>query len=170
MRLRDTQRSKLYAWETELFDVKAEINQSATGAAEIVKITTPPMMEIKEIKKLVTKVARDYGLSHRKVAVGDGRGRRRACYSPSTREIKLPRWARKQWVVLHELAHWIEYVLHPKRAAWHGREFTGIYMELLRRYDGRDMQEMRTSANRMRVDFMPNSECTARYLKKHGLR
>lgn len=168
-RERDTQRSKVYAWEQQ-FDASCEINQHADGPAEIVRITTPPMMTLAEIKKLVTKVARDYGLTHIKVGVGDGRARRRACYSPSTRQIKMPRWSRKRWIVLHELAHWIEYVMQPGRCAWHGREFVGIYMELLRRYDARDLAEMQASARAARLDFQSNEQSTARYLKRHGLR
>ncbi len=159
MRLRDTQRQKLYDWENAQFNNGGSKN-----------VGDAPHMEMDEIKKLVTRVARDYGLSHRKVGVGDGRGRRRACYSPGTREIKLPRWSRRRYIVLHELAHWIEYVMQPGRCAWHGREFVGIFMELLRRYDGRDLSDMVATANAARLDFMSNTTSTARYLKKHGLK
>lgn len=159
MRLRDTQRSKLYDWEDR------EFNTLGTKL-----VTDSPQMELSEIRKLLTKVARDYGLTRWKPDVTDGRGRRKACYSPSWNEIKLPRWSRRRYIVLHEIAHWIEYVAFPGRCAWHGREFVGIFMELLRRYHGADLAQMTASANAARLDFEPNSRCTAKYLKKHGLK
>ena len=159
MRLRDTQRQKVYDWEN------AQFNDDGSK-----HVADEPQMELAEIKKLVTKVARDYGLTHRKVKVADGRGRRAACYSSGTREVKFPRWSRRRYIVMHELAHWIEWVKHPElKTAAHGREFVGIYMELLRRYDNRDLDQMMQTARDARLDFVPNRECTARYLKKHGL-
>ena len=155
MRLRDSQRSKLYAWENR------ECDLLRFRGTECV-----PPMELREIKKLVTKVARDYGLTKRKVLVKDGRGRRNACYSHYERAIKLPIWSRRPVVVLHELAHWITRVMSGRDYAAHGREFTGIFMELLRRYNGEDLAAMQESANRVRLDFIPNSQSTARSLKK----
>ena len=154
MKLRDQQRSKLYAWETRECDARRTSDNCE------------PLMELREIKKLVTKVARDYGLTKRKVRVKDGRGRRIACYSHYERAIKLPLWARRPVVVLHELAHWITRVMWGEDYAAHGREFTGIFMELLRRYNGEDLVAMQESANKVRLDFIPNSQSTARSLKK----
>lgn len=42
--------------------------------------------------------------------------------------VTLPPWARKEWVILHEVAHG----LLPKPHAWHGPEFVGIYLTLVR--------------------------------------
>ena len=156
MRLRDSQRSKVYAWEDR------EFGGTAGDGAQ-------PKMELAEIQQLADRVRRDYGIRSR-IEVMDGRGRRRACYSPGLNAIKMPRWSRMRYSVLHELAHAVEYLKWPGRAAWHGREFVGIYMELLRRYHGKDLDEMTRSANAAGVDFLPNSQCTARYLKKRGLR
>ena len=79
--------------------------------------------------------------------VGDGRARRKACWQPSTYEIKLPQWARTEPVILHEMAHWIvdkatvprsdgstgfwvaQY--DPDHAA-HGKEFASVFLELVR--------------------------------------
>ncbi len=157
--MRDSQKSKLYAWE----------NRECDALRYDHKHECEPQMEIREIKKLVTRVARDYGLSHRKVRVKDGRGRRAACYCASERAIKLPRWARREVVVLHELAHWLIQVFGHYNNASHGREFTGVFMELLRRYHGLDLAVMQQSANKVRLDFSPNSQCTARYLKQNCL-
>jgi putative metallohydrolase (TIGR04338 family) len=146
----------VYDWENREFNGK-----DADGPL--------PTMTLDEMQQLADRVRRDYGVKSR-IEVRDGRGRRRACYSPGLNAIKMPRWSRKRWCVLHELAHAIEYLKWPGRAAWHGREFVGIYMELLRRYDGRKLAAMTRSANEAGVDFLPNSQCTARYLKKRGLR
>lgn len=158
--MRDSQKSKLYAWE----------NRECDALRYDHKHECVPTMEISEIKKLVTRVARDYGLSHRKVRVKDGRGRRAACYSANERAIKLPRWARREVVVLHELAHWLVQVMLYRQAsiASHGKEFTGIFMELLRRYHSLDLSVMMQAANKVKLDFIPNSQCTARHLKKHS--
>lgn len=42
--------------------------------------------------------------------------------------ICLPKWAQKDWVVLHELAH----LLEP--TTWHGPEFCDTFSKLVERY------------------------------------
>lgn len=168
MRLRDSQRAKVYAWENREFDATAELTDGDDGCS-IARIVKPPMLTLDECRKMLVRISRDYDIVM--IDIGDGRGRRKACYEvgfPDT--IKLPRWARKWWVVLHEAAHWIEWRMVKGKTASHGREFVGIYMELLRRYGGQDLSAMCRSANAAGIDFIPNSQATARYLKKHGLR
>jgi len=63
------------------------------------------------------------------VNVTDGRGRRVACASGNT--IKLPRWARTMWVILHELTH----VMSRERPA-HGRAFARTYIDMVNRWMG----------------------------------
>lgn len=45
--------------------------------------------------------------------------------------ISLPRWARCEWVILHELSHAIVNTYYPDGAP-HGREFCSIYLQLVR--------------------------------------
>lgn len=68
------------------------------------------------------------------IDVGDGRGRRRACGGGTT--IKLPKWCRKTYVILHELAHTMQF-----EQPWHGRQFAAIYLDLVRRWMGRNAWE-----------------------------
>jgi hypothetical protein len=79
-RLRDFQRSKVYSWERAVFGRPTE------------KLTLEQCAEL--AKKLC-------GF---KVTVKDGRGRRKACAYYETRTIALPKWARCEWVVIHECA------------------------------------------------------------------
>ncbi len=65
----------------------------------------------------------------RTILIKDGRGRRIACasvgYNGGT--LKLPKWARQEWVVLHEVAH----VITTKTVASHGQEFCANMLELV---------------------------------------
>lgn len=80
------------------------------------------------------------------VTVKDGRGRRKACANGRT--IKLPRWARSDWVTLHELAHVIsDHQRGPARAA-HGREFCKVYKTLVARWMGTEAFRALTDAYR----------------------
>lgn len=45
--------------------------------------------------------------------------------------ISLPRWARCEWVILHELSHAIVNTYYPDGAA-HGREFCSVYLQLVK--------------------------------------
>lgn len=166
-RKRDNQRKRVYDWERAHFALTIEPGGvDENGEPFMAKVTQKPYMEVADIRKLVTRVARDYGLSKFKPTITTHRCG--ASYRSWENTINLAAWARTKWVVLHELAHWLEWHRVIGKVAAHGREFVGLYMELLRRYDGQDLDSMARTANAASVDFMPNSQCTARYLKKHG--
>lgn len=61
----------------------------------------------------------------------------------SGRTIRLAYWARKEWVLLHELAH----TLTPSRYAAHGREFAGILLFLVQQVMGK------AEADKLREQF-----------------
>lgn len=63
---------------------------------------------------------------NRPIAVADGRGRRRAGGSALRRYITVPKWARFEKMVLHEVAH----VLAP-RFAHHGPDYAAVYFRLI---------------------------------------
>lgn len=65
---------------------------------------------------------------YRMIQVRDGRARRSACGS-RLGYIKMPRWSRTKWIVLHEIAHVVQ-------TEWpaHGRQFARIYLDLVRRF------------------------------------
>jgi hypothetical protein len=48
--------------------------------------------------------------------------------------VTLPPWARTEHVILHEVAHG----LLPKPHAWHGPEYVGIFLTLVRHTLGED--------------------------------
>jgi hypothetical protein len=80
------------------------------------------------------------------VKVKDGRGARRPSADREGDVINLPRFARKRWVILHELAHVAtsyycgEVIRHPddddriimdKLVPSHGPEYAGILLHLV---------------------------------------
>jgi len=103
---RDFQRSKVYSWERAVFGRPTE------------KMTIDQCVEFAE------------KICGFKVEVKDGRGRRKACAYRNSRTISLPRWARCEWVVIHECSH----LLTPNEFASHGAEYMGIYIEMLEKH------------------------------------
>jgi predicted nucleic acid-binding Zn ribbon protein len=97
------------------------------------------------------------------LTVKDGRGRRRGAASSFSNTIKMPKWTRLKWYIMHELAHIATDYLHnfhydeddedgggwpgytdpetglgtlTQNVAHHGPEFAGIYLYLLRELVG----------------------------------
>ena len=105
-RPRDFQRSKVYSWERAVFGRPTE------------KLTLAQC----------TELARK--LCGFKVIVKNGRGRRKACAYYETRTISLPRWARCEWVVIHECAHLLTDLEH----AAHGALYMKNYIRLLEQH------------------------------------
>jgi putative metallohydrolase (TIGR04338 family) len=69
------------------------------------------------------------------IEVTDGRGARRASGSRVTRSkirIKMPKFARKEIIVIHEVVHGL-----ATKGAWHGKEFCGEYLKVVGHYMGR---------------------------------
>lgn len=120
MRTRDSQRSKLYAWE------------NATFVGKYGEVLT-----LDECRVLAYEAINRYGFTHQP-AVKDGRGRRSA--GANGHEIDLPKWARNRFVVLHEVAHTLTTLLENRhgvpRGSWaaHGAEYTRIFVSLLDAY------------------------------------
>lgn len=117
-RERDAQRSKVYAWERSEFGWDRDY------------------LELHECQALAESIWPG-------VKVTDGRGRRIACAVPQENVIKLPKWARIKWAVLHEVAHLV--VWDGRRAA-HGREFMAEYLDLLASHYKRDKDMLWDSA------------------------
>ena len=112
-RARDSQRSRVYRAEEEAFG-----------------FCVAPLLSFSECVDQVHLAFERYFPGSQVPLVADGRGRRRACGSPS--RISIPRWSRRRWIVLHEIAH----ATIPPGAAWHGPEFAGCYLRLVRRFMG----------------------------------
>jgi putative metallohydrolase (TIGR04338 family) len=82
------------------------------------------------------------------VQLHDGRRRRIACASAN--HIWLPRWARHESTMLHELAHVIQ-----TQMPWHGRQFARIYLDLVKRWhsDKTAYDKLKNSFRKHRVKF-----------------
>lgn len=124
--MRDSQRSKVY--------------QAERLAWEGIEVMYP---EVKDVEDYLCRIFRSSWLRKKypevkSFQVGDGRARRSGgglghhgkCY------VYLPRHARTDWVILHELAHGIAMNIYGREIAAHGREYCQIYLSLVRRWIG----------------------------------
>lgn len=76
------------------------------------------------------------------IKVTDGRHCRSAI-ACGTNVIKMPRWARSEMVLLHELSHIAcARIYGDNNIAAHGREFCRMYLSMVRRFMGRKVHDM----------------------------
>jgi hypothetical protein len=121
-RPRDTQRQKVYDWE------RAHVES---------RLPNDKNVPLAELGQLIQKAYVRYGFGFNPhLQLGDGRGRKNACfdYRVGGGTIKLPLWARSEWVALHEAAHgivWRQFDRDAKKFAGHGPEFVRVYIDLL---------------------------------------
>lgn len=121
MRARDNQRKKVYQAENVLSLYSKRFETTKDMQSFVGNVTRSPAF--KEKFKLA-----------KQVIVTDGRGRRRACcasYLYSFR-LKMPKWARTDWILLHELSH----AVTEDKYAWHGPEFCANYLYLVSKFMG----------------------------------
>jgi putative metallohydrolase (TIGR04338 family) len=128
-RARDTQRSRVYAWEGV-----------ACRAASGRSIDEPEFAKLEECEEFALPIWRaERGrVGHAKVRAPSierpNRGQTSALAHRDHR-ITLPRWARSRWVILHEMAHRLN---AGNDGASHGPRFVGILIGLLARRLGLD--------------------------------
>ncbi len=130
---RDFQRAKVYRWEDEHVLVRDQRFLS--------------LAECRALVDTVFRWAEPEALKQpgwRPPEVADGRGRRHAAGSRET--IKLPKWARRRPIVLHECAHGLA---HDR----HGPQFVATYVALLERFMGLDRQELTASLDAARIRY-----------------
>ena len=108
-------------------------------------------MSLEECTALVKEAYALYGV--RPPVVKDGRGRRIAC--GGLMFIKLPKWARMNYVVLHECAHGLTMHLGGKEA--HGPLFVRVYIELVSKLTGIKVSELYLNAKDCGVKIAPAS-------------
>jgi putative metallohydrolase (TIGR04338 family) len=120
---RDNQRAKIYRAERE----------GLGGLSYLFK-------DLKDVNKYIDYILRS---SYWKklngspyIDVRDGRGRRSAC-AFNKHTIALPRWARTDVFVLHELTHTVVNFNYTK-VADHGREFAKEFLGLVKRFMGKE--------------------------------
>jgi len=132
MRVRDTQRQRVYDWEASI---------SKVGDGE---------MTLPACHKMIKQVWATYVGDDPVPRVVNGRGRRSACYVPLYHEIRLPRSMRSPQVVLHEAAHAIlDYYIQRKRCSpepIHGPVFARLVIDLYACYIGVDRARLMDDA------------------------
>ena len=121
-RPRDTQRQRLY---------NAEQAMGFLGDGPGKRMET-----VAEMQSFVDALLRSRWFKARwgvwgRIEVRDGRGRSSAA-AFGQHQIRVPRWARSELVVLHEVAH----CLTPRGYASHGPEFAGVFVALVRQVMG----------------------------------
>jgi hypothetical protein len=136
-RKRDTQRSRVYAWE-----------RHASGGT----LHVPTMQTLEEATEFLAPIWRAergrYGRAKVPAPVIErpSWGQRRAIAHHDHR-ITLPRASRNPWTILHEAAH----RLTPGDG--HGPRFVGVLIGLLARHHGQDAQALMASADAMGVKY-----------------
>lgn len=73
------------------------------------------------------------------VSVIQGRGDRSSLYNAARREIRLGRGHLKEWVLIHELSHYLENVRRGDGLSAHGPTFCGTYLRLVEACMGDEM-------------------------------
>jgi putative metallohydrolase (TIGR04338 family) len=72
-------------------------------------------------------------------------------------EIRLPHWARKRWVILHELTH----LLMPRHLSSHGWEFCATYLKVVQYAEGREVRDrLKAAFQKHRVRFRHKRKVT----------
>jgi len=100
-------------------------------------------MTIAQCQKFVSKVMNrsyvksNYEWLHKDIKVLDGRGRQTACatYRDGHYVICLPKWARNEFVILHEIAH---HLTKAERKYAHDSYFATCLLNLVRNVLGRE--------------------------------
>ncbi len=175
---RDSQRSKVYAWERNLPGYqegkweavvvrKYHADDGSTSKFSTLRCRIDDEMSLDECVVLITKVWKAYQPTRYVPKVTPGYLARRA--TGSRERINLPRWSRQPTIVLHETAHSLQ---APGRfsdnhddlvaVAWHGPEFMRLFIELLVRYHApaRGMRgELLRSARAARIKVGSLQDC-----------
>jgi hypothetical protein len=158
----DYQRARVYKWERAEIFSRDDENIGLTACQALIE-------QVFRAAELPTPT------------VGDGRGRRMACFSPDEYAIKLPCWARTRPVVMHEAAHGLARhgngvlsfgqvsvhvgrgrpsnaeLRHDRRSRWsvHGPIFMAIFIGLLADLRIGTATTLRSSAIDFGVDVEP---------------
>lgn len=146
MRERDSQRSRVYASDTALIKV------------------AKPLPEVKDVeryckrafksKRVQKAFPRSVKVWRPLVKVKDGRRCRRA--SGGVSSITIPRWARNEAVVTHELAHTFTLREHGSELAAHGWQFCQTYLKLTHILMGKEAHDtLKRAFKENRVKFRP---------------
>jgi putative metallohydrolase (TIGR04338 family) len=139
----DSQRQKLYKAEQVL---RKEYCRYEFTTIEEVTVWVQQIMHSAWWKK--------HYPNHYTLEISNGAGKTKALGAPRSNGIwmALPTWARKDCVILHEMAHGV----CPRHFAAHGREYAAIYLKLVTRFMGKKAgQVLRKSFVHHKVKYKP---------------
>lgn len=120
---RDFQRSALYDSETKLFSKHGGPEEHLTTLPEIKQWISDVIIPSDHWQQYCTFPT---------IQLGTGSGRRSACYKKAKRQICMPLWSRKEWILCHELAHLLTDCTHGESVPAHGSTYARHYIELVR--------------------------------------
>ena len=167
--LRDSQRSKVYAWQWA--DDRYTANRGE--------------WTLDQAQAFVDQMADDYGLPRIPVKHRPGGGSAYFQWSnrPGTTGVKMttggyseggyhyppmefrcyitaPDWAKNRYTLVHEFAHYLTHYRYGLgETPGHGQEFTAAFIELLARYTEMTEDELRRRARRMNVKVAAATRC-----------
>ncbi len=132
VRARDNQRSKCYSWEWGFLSKN---------------ISNKPKSD-EGVVALVEKACARYGIKPPAIVFT---GNRKACYGGIAR-LHIADWGKTPLVILHESAHAITDVLFGRHEiAGHGKEWVGVYIELLSWYYNLPVSVFKKSASLYKI-------------------
>lgn len=142
-RERDSQKSRLYKAEKVLEQFSYRLETVPEMAAFLTKVMNR------------APIQRRYGPFLRStIEVQDGRRCRSALGDNNW--IKMPRWSRTAYIVLHEAAHSMTHRKHGRHVAGHGREYAAIYLDLIHFGLGKEAADaLKASFKENRVRYRP---------------
>jgi putative metallohydrolase (TIGR04338 family) len=146
MRARDSQRSRVYLADNALKPFATMLPGVKDVEEFVADLWASKRFQAAFPSALIRGVPR----------VGDGRGRRKACGNAV--EIKIPLWARRSDVVIHELAHTLtrRKFGYGSDIASHGWQFCETYLTLTRIVLGGIAERaLRDAMKKHRVRFKP---------------
>ena len=137
----DVLREKVYSAEKQVWSALNRVGQVSMVdffGSELALQPEKRFATIAEIETYASDVIaqwnRHYSTKISNVAVRRRKGEERAHYEFDTKTIAIPTatgWALRELVCLHEISHHLTFIYHPK-AAHHGPEFAGMYIEVVR--------------------------------------
>ena len=154
---RDSQRSRVYKAEREAFKGHVNLDYILPSLESCEKYARH-VAQLKRISRIEYAPAH---YSHKLKAgwtptISDGRGSPRARALGSV--IQLPHWARKKWVILHELTHLlVPWHIRPS----HGWEFCATYLKVVLYAEGREAHDLlKASFKKHKIRFRPKRTIT----------
>ncbi len=169
MAKRDFQRQRVYDAEKIHSHYKHPVQEWTSNANGSFTKTNDkftdgtPIMSTHEVREFVEKIMRSRWWKSRMPYVHhlhlkDGRGTRwaRGYSIGSSLVLNLPRWARYPLIILHEMAHGM---LPGKRISPHGRRFCANFLDLIKRWMGREAWfEMKDCYKTQRVKYIRKAQ------------